>query len=38
MAGSDITTRLLLANKWQNELKQGRGERRPLGKGEKSYT
>lgn len=27
MAGRDVTTRFLLANNWQNELKQGRGSR-----------
>lgn len=35
MAGSNITARFLLANNWQNELKQGREEQRQLGKGEK---
>lgn len=35
MAGSNITTRFLLANNWQNELTQARGEQRQPGKGEK---
>lgn len=35
MAGSNITTRFLLANNWQNELKQEKERHRQLEKGEK---